>query len=1010
METHSQSQLSSSPLPPRYQEVEDWEEWESEGIITPIEPAEQVLIEVPAAASSSNQARRSSISKSNRYSTAKLKRLKSRQRQKAQNAKAGITLITDMTALRKQAPANNQNRTPIGQPGKFVDAAALRALEGEPNSASVGNWNWLRRARGQTPISASPQNSARTADQELSPEDRPIVIGISLPSDVADSRQISPQTANVTTPSNPFNFSNNNPYAAPKFAGQASTTTSFASSQSRSVWSPDTPDTASSFNSPQRVTTRSPTVVSVAKHTVGYISPVSTLPAGHKKPQHQRLISLELGAVDDDDGGTPCTLFEEDGIPSPLRLAKSKAPAASPDSAGSRTQGWWDHVTTPFTDKRFTFSSQKHRLESPREEDEDDTPESSGSSGKRAISPTYRKPAPIMVQAPIVRAPTPRRTPSPQPAASSVAPSTQPASTQSSIVTQTKPQIIVTEEVACEDGPPPYSPPKKSQQGAPVRYRAVFPPGHPLYVQFPPSPGPVSPGLTAAMSSQGATQMAEIPLSPSTHATTTVSRETPLPLRPAGAYLPREHVREASGRANKVERQRRRHEKEEVIARRAGGFWRGRGCIPANGCFGRSGREGRKRRRVWIGVAGGILALITLVVVLAVVLTRPTPPQEIESIWVNLTDFPPMPTGALTVVAPDNSAARSSCTAPTTLWSCSLPKEQHESVAPFNADQPTIAMKIEWDNGTENAWRVPNGEPPESIQRRARSLTSLASSLVRNRRQIKAFEPVPSPPTFEEMWFLGETTDDIKSKEKAGEPTPFYLSLFDSSDEAVNSPTLGKRQNRIGNDSLPDLLPQPELEDDGTPKPARLLPRAKQQPVRLYDRGLPTEHYGFYVHYKRTIYVRSVTGNETDKDNVPLDENGGSRKTEARFLVTWAETRFLMRIWTRTLESNTSSLLAPDGGDAETEKQLIRPGTMPYPVTVTMDTHGGDPVKKLVWSWPMDVRQKLDVNNAKLLANNMNVGGTRINPRNGGDEKFGGFDGGTGGCKCEWVNWVQTRQ
>jgi len=83
---------------------------------------------------------------------------------------------------------------------------------------------------------------------------------------------------------------------------------------------------------------------------------------------------------------------------------------------------------------------------------------------------------------------------------------------------------------------------------------------------------------------------------------------------------------------------------------------------------------------------------------------------------------------------------------------------------------------------------------------------------------------------------------------------------------------------------------------------------------------------------------------------------------------------------------------------------------MPYPVTVTIDTHGGDPKKKLVWYWPMDKRLKLDTSKPALLANNMGVGGTWINPRGTGDASVGGFDGGTGGCKCEWVNWVQTRK
>lgn len=187
-----------------------------------------------------------------------------------------------------------------------------------------------------------------------------------------------------------------------------------------------------------------------------------------------------------------------------------------------------------------------------------------------------------------------------------------------------------------------------------------------------------------------------------------------------------------------------------------------------------------------------------------------------------------------------------------------------------------------------------------------------------------------------------------------------------------------------------------------------MLPTPVQQPVRLYDRGLDTEHYGFYTHFKRTIYLKSVTTpNSTDETNVPLDEDGGCRKSEAKFLTTWGETRMLVRIWTRKLASNTSSLVHPDGSSGiGGVAELHRPGTMPWPVTITLDTHGGDPKKKLVWESPMDDRLQVSMDQSKLLVNNMDIGGTWINPRGTGDAKYGGFDGGSGGCKCEWVNWV----
>lgn len=457
---------------------------------------------------------------------------------------------------------------------------------------------------------------------------------------------------------------------------------------------------------------------------------------------------------------------------------------------------------------------------------------------------------------------------------------------------------------------------------------------------------------------------------------------------------------------------------------------------------------------------GGMIALLLLVILLAVFLTRRLQQHGAEqtpSIWVNLTDYPPMPTGVLTVVGPDNTAAKSGCTEPSTLWSCSLPKEQHASVLPYRPDQPTLVMQIQWDNGTARKWNVADGHAATttaaaaaSVVRRAHGAASFArDGLLRLRRRqaqpqtvTTVFAPNPAPPTFKEMWFLGETTDDIRSDQKAGEPTPFYISLLPSANglSMAGGPSLSRRESSptIGNETFRNLIPPPDVEADGTSVPAVLMPQPVQQPVRLFDRGLPTEHYGFYTYFKKTIFLKSITTqnqtgqgnnnhnnnnnnndgsdhdeNTTTDDAISLDKNGGCRKAEASHLVTWGETRLRIQIWTRLLERNTSSLLKADGGGdggvgvgSGSTRPLIRPGTMPYPVSITQDTHGGDPNKKLVWERAINERLQVQPDQAQALINNMGIGGTWINRRGRGDAKMGGFDGGTGGCKCEWVNWV----
>lgn len=971
--------------------IDDWEQWEDDDVITPIDPDEQILIEAPPAPTTRSV--KSANSRASRQPSTRIKRLKSRHRQKAQNAKAGIKLITDMTSFRRQNHIASQLRTPDGRPVKFVDAAALRALEGEPNSASVGNWNWLRRDKGKSPLSATPRTAtAQTPGTELTPGDAPIMIGIQFPSEEEGSVQES-----GVTPRSQERSGQDGTRGPPQHQA--------------SVWSPDTPSTASTatnFRPPSSIYSQA-TNLTGSKQAAEDVPPVPAVPSNYKKTHHQRLISLEIGsggngADSPDDSGTPCTLFEEDGSPSVPRHLQTKG--FSPDSATSQSKGWWDHVVTPFMDKRFSHVSRKTRLESPRSPlgITQSSPAETYVNEKASAGLT---PVPHASPPPIVRAPTPRRTPTPASDdgehvtdANTVSHPTSNSESNTSI--SEKPQIVLTPSLPLGT-PPPYSPPRRAAQNGsnvPLRYRAHFPPGHPLLAQYPPSPAPGSPGLAATMTSQGATQMSEIPITPTVPREMPAPPTMPLPQRPIGTCVPQEHSHSARGSQYSVERERRRHEKEEAIAQKLGGFWRGRGCIPASGCFGRSGREGRKRRRWCICGLGALLTLIVLAIVLGVTLTRPggSPPED--TVWLNLTNYPPMPTGVLTVVGGDNTIAKSGCTEPSTAWSCSLPRADQDSVKPYEPNQPTFIMQIQWDNSTKESWKVPNGDEPESISRRALGTTTRAAAVIRDDRTTD-FKSQPSPPDYQEMWFLGDTTDGIKDDDKAGEPAPFYISLLEAVDKPVDDPVLTKRQTTIGDEDVKDLVSEPDLEDDGTPAEAVMLPTPVQQPVRLFDRGLPTEHYGFYTYFKRTIYLKSV--NQTDED-VPLDEDGGCTKSEANYLVTWSQTRMLVRIWTRKLDDN-SNLLSKDDSN-EGSQELIRPGTMPYPVTITLDTHGGNPEEKFVWYWPMDERQKLDTENPKLLPNDIEFGGTVVNHRNGGQESFGGFDGGSGGCKCEWVNWT----
>ncbi|KAI0385865.1 hypothetical protein F5Y04DRAFT_244880 [Hypomontagnella monticulosa] len=991
---------------------DDWEDWEDsdEEIRVISDDKDGLLIDLSdglTRKSSRFTTNQTILRHSLRHSIQRPLRVKSKARQKAQNAKAGIKLVTDMSQFRRQAPATQQ--------AKFADAAALHALEGAPSSASIGSFSWLKQKPGGVHGA-----KARGPSADLSPGARPIVIGIAVPSDNLSDHQVSPHTAVIDTPIDMHRF-------LPKSNAAVSNPTAPTPQQLRSVWSPDT----EASESPYQASRAASSIYSQPSMYGGPaidadVPPVPALPPAIASKEKQQVVVVDL-VDDDDDVGTPCTLFEEDGSPTATRKsAKPKATIISPESASSPSRGWWDHVTTPFLQQTNPFKQQTQDTgssTSPQQwnpfkkiqEAEPSTataPKDWWVGGQENAGPSQSKSSGQQMKD-VVASP-PQSSSPPQEwwsgvnekgGPSSVAPGlaiSTPAAPQQlytprSIDTSSrsasparietrseKARVLLEENRRPSEEPPPYSPPKTTNH---VKYGVILPPSHVVSSERVPSPGPMTPGLPGTMTSQGAINMAEIPLTP--HGLRPVQPAV-LPDRMPGSYIPGDHFYEIRGPANRTEKQRRRHEKEEAVARKVGGFWRGRGCIPNNGCFGRSGREGRKRRRVWFGVIAGIIAAIILAIVLAIVFTRPRQQNEPPfSIWLNLTDYPPMPTGVMTVSGPENSLARSGCliSTPETAWSCSLPKEVQDLVVPHRPDQPEFIFQIQYDNNTRALWNISN----EDQVKDQKFLTDAG------------FSPNPAPPTIADMRFLGNTTDNIQEDDKAGEPTPFFISILASVNKTVGPTMLSRRAGSSDADPLaadPLNLPPPALNGDGTVAPTQLFPHAVQQPVRLFDRGLPTEHYGFYTYFDKTIFmVDTVKANAADND-------GGCPRKQAKSIVTFAQSRFLVQIWTR-MENNTL-LLGSSGpvpwtnGSASSDT----PGTMPYPVTVTSDMHGGDPTKKVDYRYGILENQTVNLTDAQLILSNRAFAGTLVNGNNGNPNMaLGGIDGGTGGCKCEWVNF-----
>jgi hypothetical protein len=524
--------------------------------------------------------------------------------------------------------------------------------------------------------------------------------------------------------------------------------------------------------------------------------------------------------------------------------------------------------------------------------------------------------------------------------------------------------------------PPPYSPPRDNRFHPHI---AIHPQTQPTTAyRQPDSPGPLSPGMTQLLSSRGAIPMSDVPLNPEPtnmqRTETIATDQSDLYLRPRAVPITLADLERPSDARQNAEARRKRLEKEDALGRKLGGLWRGRACFSSKGCFGRGGAEGRKRRRWIFGLVIGFVLITVLAIVLAVTVARrkhparATPAKGLQ--WLNLTNFPAIPIGVNTINQPEVFSAVTACVFPSTMWSCSLPKELQQS---NGSEQPNFSVRILYRNDS-----ISNSSGAGS-DKRARDLAGnavSAGSIIRERiltmrdAILDAFwQPVPLPPSLEDQRFLGNTTDNVQSSNKDGEETPLYISFLSTTPPPPRK--LSKRQQQNSSNSsnssssFPDLtasIPPPISAIDGTAAPANLLPSPLplQQPVRLYDRGLPTEHYGFYNYFDRSLFLKStalLNQSDVPLGEIPADENGGSTESEARVRCTWAQTRFLVQIWTNM---HNQQLVTSRGSPSASSGAGSPPGSFPYPVTITIDRHGGDAAQKMVYCYGMDLRERID--------------------------------------------------
>ncbi|KAH8692047.1 hypothetical protein BGW36DRAFT_386877, partial [Talaromyces proteolyticus] len=589
---------------------------------------------------------------------------------------------------------------------------------------------------------------------------------------------------------------------------------------------------------------------------------------------------------------------------------------------------------------------------------------------------------------------------------------------------------------------PPYSasPPERNDP------RNRPPPTYVAENQRSVPPGPISPAFQQTMASHGGIPLSDVSQPHGENLNTANVRE-PHPYGEAAVAV------EALRTAEEIDARRQRQEKKDARRKKMAGLL---ACFSMKGS---SKREKRKRQRWYCCIIAFCILVIVLSVLLAITLTHNVDSTPVQSQWLNLTGYPPMPTGIMTVAGPDPAIDRSSCVAPSEMWSCALPKEQQDSNAGYPANRPNFRFEITFQNGTYSNSTVPK-DPT------ATSTSSRRSLLLFGKRDAEP-SPTPAVPRLSDQTFLGNTTDNITSP-FAGEDTPFFITFLSPVDassfnklkrnngdtglSATATTTSSPSTTSSGSASsattstggladISNLIPAPDIASDGTAAAATLYPLPVAQPVRLYNRGMPTEHYGFYTYFDRRIFMKSnvsMTGDGDLKDPFSEDSNGGSTKDDASAQCTWSQTRFLVRIWTQpsnvsqisitssspnntntaTATATVTSTASASTTPSSSANNFTSPGSFPYPISLTVDRHGGLATKKLIYCYGIEQGGYYNLTYPKLEDEDRSAGGTIIQQSPGyvalaeivqegiSDNQIAPVDGGSGGCECEWRNWA----
>ncbi|KAH7408410.1 hypothetical protein DE146DRAFT_712290 [Phaeosphaeria sp. MPI-PUGE-AT-0046c] len=801
--------------------------------------------------------------------------------------------------------------------------------------------------------------------QDISPWDRRIPIGISVPTDsVSDfssfngARLRSGSDATLATP---------NIVITPAEA-------------MKSVWSPDTPFTESDYT---------PTVVSSHSRNDTLDSNGTAFEEDDDVKRSHRIMSTG-------------TVFEEDETP--LRERAVGAPIAVDTSlvpTPRRSQGWWNVITTPFATTPNTAVFPPNGRQGALTPAVPDVPATYGSNRD-----VHSAPSKVVFSN---EAPTQSVGQQTQPTAQSVVVNAGAVAINQNDMSDTQDRHIASPLSTLSTSPVVGT----AAIGTVIMPRQIEEPPRTININIELQDRRMDGGAQTAnnanLQSGGQATNTSTSMSQSIKTTSNVNTPPqPLPVfapppshATKGSHFSYDYVSRSSSPASTREMKGTKQKKHRKVCN-----------IMASLPFSKKKRENnqdekKKKKRGWCfwGCCCCLvfLVLLAILIPLVVVLTRrhgdkPTespgspgtqPDQAGNSGWLNLPNYPPIPTGVSTIAQPEAVDEESGCVAPTTLWSCALPKELQDSVKPNKPDQPNFRIQITYENGTA-------ATPASKRAANPVSAGALIRSYLLRKRALPS--PSPAPPSDADKSFLGQTTDKNVAP-FGGEATPLFITFQDPKKTGTQ---LFKRADANDPTNITGVIPPPMLESDGTAAAANLLPLPSAQPLRLYNRGTDNEHYGFYTYFDRSVFLKQING--TNRGGNPADTNGGSPKSAASLRCTFSETRFLVQIWTRSKTSKPLLQSSTQTGPDATK----RPGTFPYPVTVTIDRHGGNAAKKNLYCYQMESDGTIQDKDSKksFQFEDRAFGGNLVNGTQGRPLVSGPIDGGTGGCRCQWQNWL----